>query len=79
MSRRTAAAVLLLVAAASRAERLPIRAYTTADGIASTNLSCAVRDSKGFLWFCTAEGISRFDGDSFTNYTFSGGQAFRHG
>ena len=27
-----------------------------------------VLDSKGFLWFCTNEGISRFDGFEFVNY-----------
>jgi ligand-binding sensor domain-containing protein len=27
-----------------------------------------VRDSRGFLWFCTVEGLSRFDGAEFTSY-----------
>jgi signal transduction histidine kinase/ligand-binding sensor domain-containing protein len=72
MFRRTVASVFLLTVAAAFAERLPIRVYTTADGLASINLNCLVRDSRGFLWFCTSEGLSRFDGYTFANYTFSG-------
>ena len=51
-----------------RAERLPIRTYTTADGLARDYVNCIAQDSRGFLWFCTAEGLSRFDGYNFTNY-----------
>lgn len=29
---------------------------------------CAVRDSRGFMWFCTSDGLSRFDGSWFTTY-----------
>src|SRR5664279_3775555 len=50
------------------ATRLPIRTYTTADGLARDHILCIVQDSHGFLWFCTAEGLSRFDGYRFTNY-----------
>ncbi len=50
------------------AERLPARAYTTSDGLGHDRVLCAVQDSRGFLWFCTAEGLSRFDGDRFVNY-----------
>jgi signal transduction histidine kinase/ligand-binding sensor domain-containing protein len=50
------------------AERLPFRVYTTADGLARDLVSRVVQDSRGFLWFCTAEGLSRFDGHAFTNF-----------
>jgi ligand-binding sensor domain-containing protein/two-component sensor histidine kinase len=50
------------------AERLPLKIYTTADGLAHNNVQRIVRDSRGFLWFCTFEGLSRFDGYGFTNY-----------
>jgi signal transduction histidine kinase/ligand-binding sensor domain-containing protein len=52
----------------ARAERLPVRVYSTADGLPSNQINCVKRDSHGFLWFCTVEGLSRFDGYTFTNY-----------
>src|SRR5262245_31760221 len=64
------AVLLFLLIAPLRiwAERLPIKIYTTADGLARDSVLRIVRDSKGFLWFCTTEGLSRFDGYKFTNY-----------
>jgi ligand-binding sensor domain-containing protein len=56
-----------------QAERLPIKTYTTADGLAQNSVNRIVRDSRGFLWFCTDEGLSRFDGYTFTNYTTADG------
>ncbi|MGA2594101.1 MAG: two-component regulator propeller domain-containing protein, partial [Bryobacteraceae bacterium] len=44
------------------AELVPIRSYTTADGLASNHIDCIVPDSRGFVWFCTPEGLTRFDG-----------------
>ena len=52
----------------ARAERLPVKTYTTVDGLAHNNINKIVRDSRGFLWFCTGDGLSRFDGYTFTNY-----------
>ncbi len=60
--------VLLLAPSLIEAERLPIKTYTTADGLARDRIFCIVQDTRGFLWFCTAEGLSRFDGYGFTNY-----------
>lgn len=58
----------LLVPASVYAERLPLKSYTVADGLPNNVINKIVRDSRGFLWFCTAEGLSRFDGYAFTNY-----------
>lgn len=50
------------------AERLAVKTYTMADGLPRNSVNCIRRDSHGFLWFCTDEGLSRFDGYTFTNY-----------
>jgi ligand-binding sensor domain-containing protein len=64
-------AMMLVMMATSfllNAELLPIRAYTTADGLAADSVYGIFADSRGFLWFSTAEGISRFDGYRFLTY-----------
>ncbi len=50
------------------AERLAVKTYTMADGLPRNFVNCITRDSHGFLWFCTDDGLSRFDGYTFTNY-----------
>lgn len=61
--------LFILLTSLSQAEQLPIKTYTTADGLVSNQISRIVRDSRGYLWFCTEDGLSRFDGYAFTNYT----------
>src|SRR5438477_1776633 len=65
--------LLLVLAPVAHGERLPIKIYATADGLPNNQVNKIVRDSHGFLWFCTADGISRFDGYGFTNYGTSEG------
>jgi ligand-binding sensor domain-containing protein/two-component sensor histidine kinase len=60
--------LLMILAPVAQGERLPIKIYATADGLPNNEVNKIVRDSRGFLWFCTADGISRFDGYGFTNY-----------
>lgn len=36
------------------------------------------QDSRGFLWFCSFEGVSRFDGYGFTNFRTDDGLPDRH-
>ncbi len=57
----------------ANAEHLPIKTYTVADGLLRDTVSKIKQDSRGFLWFCTAEGISRFDGYAFTKFTVADG------
>src|SRR5215469_2343834 len=60
---------LALVASALLcAERLPVKTYTTADGLAGNHVYCIVQDPSGFLWFCATGLLSQFDGYSFANY-----------
>ena len=60
--------VALLPGLAPGAERLPTRNFTTADGLAGNYVNCVFQDSRGYMWFCTDQGLSRYDGYGFTNY-----------
>ncbi len=56
---------------------LPIKTYTFSDGLSHDHVYRIVRDSRSFLWFCTGEGLSRFDGSEFKNYTTDDGLPHR--
>jgi PAS domain S-box-containing protein len=53
---------------AAFAEQLPVRSYTSVDGLGSSFVNALMRDSRGFLWVCTRDGLSRFDGSRFVTY-----------
>ena len=56
------------------AERLPVKIYTSADGLGSGFVDNIYRDSRGFMWFSTRDGLSRFDGARFVNYRVGTGE-----
>ena len=58
--------LLLVMAETVLPEQLPVKPYTIADGLAHDDVNQIVRDSRGFLWFCTEDGLSRFDGSGGT-------------
>lgn len=60
--------ILWLFLTPLKAEILPVKIYTAADGIGSSFTSHLMRDSRGFMWFCTRDGLSRFDGQRFITY-----------
>ena len=51
------------------AQRLPFKTYTIEDGLAQSVVYKVFQDSKGYLWFGTQGGVSKFDGTTFVNYT----------
>lgn len=46
-----------------------IQHFTTQDGLASNSVRSVYEDKAGIIWFGTADGISRYDGKSFRNFT----------
>src|SRR5262249_14224361 len=49
-------------------EQLPVRAFGPADGFPSKSVEGITKDSRGFLWFATREGLAQFDGYEFHTY-----------
>ncbi len=45
------------------------RNYTTDHGLPSSEVHCILQDSEGYMWFGTDNGLSRFDGYSFKNFS----------
>jgi ligand-binding sensor domain-containing protein len=71
-------AAMLAISASLWGERLPLKSFTSADGLAHDHINRIYRDSHGFLWICTDEGFSRFDGYDFTNFTVADGLPHMH-
>jgi ligand-binding sensor domain-containing protein/signal transduction histidine kinase len=67
-ARLLAILLTVIVPGSVRAERLPITTIGTAEGLPGSHLTNVTRDSRGFLWFGTRDGVSRFDGIRFVNY-----------
>ncbi|HSF42356.1 MAG TPA: two-component regulator propeller domain-containing protein [Thermoanaerobaculia bacterium] len=69
---RLAALALWLDAAslpsAGVAQRLIVRSFSIEDGLANGQIHSILEDRDGFLWIGTWDGVSRFDGVSFTSY-----------
>jgi len=38
------------------------------DGLSSNEITCILKDQKGFMWFGTTSGLNRFDGYEFSRY-----------
>jgi ligand-binding sensor domain-containing protein len=51
------------------------RNYTTKDGLPSLEVYNVMQDSKGYMWFSTEKGVSRFDGYEFKTFTTNEGLA----
>jgi len=65
--------LLLLVAKVFAQPPVKIEHYSTEDGLSHDIITCMFKDSKGYMWFGTWNGINRFDGHNFTSFTSSPG------
>jgi signal transduction histidine kinase/ligand-binding sensor domain-containing protein len=62
------ALALLAPSLAANGQQLAVRHYGVAEGLAHNEVNALFQDRRGFLWFATREGLSRFDGHSFASY-----------
>ncbi|WP_143305889.1 sensor histidine kinase [Chitinophaga vietnamensis] len=50
-------------------QELSYTRYTPHNGLPGATVYQAVQDSNGYIWFATSQGISRFDGRTFRNFS----------
>lgn len=62
---------ITLAVLAQEKETSHLLKYSQKNGLPSYNVHKVFQDSKGFIWVATQDGISRFDGHSFINYSKS--------
>ncbi|MFI5149463.1 MAG: two-component regulator propeller domain-containing protein [Bacteroidia bacterium] len=51
------------------AQQPAFRNFQVKDGLPSSEVYDVMQDSKGYMWFCTDAGVSRYDGYSFRNFS----------
>lgn len=54
-------------------QQVALRHYTVANGLAHDAVTRVFQDSRGYIWFATADGVSRFDGYHFQTYRSADG------
>lgn len=73
--------VLFLAAPSLRLHSAPLDCifehYSSEDGLSHNSIADIHQDSRGFIWLCTWYGLSRFDGNSFVNYSIHPGDCTR--
>jgi len=65
--------IIILSNSSVIAQMLPLKNYSTKDGLPQSSVKCIFQDSTGFIWFGTFNGISKFNGTKFVNYNVENG------
>jgi len=73
LTARLAVCVLLLSPSIVAAQQVAVRQFTAADGLGHNVVTDVFEDSRGFLWFATAAGLTRFDGLRFITFNSANG------
>jgi ligand-binding sensor domain-containing protein/two-component sensor histidine kinase len=61
--------VMLLQISFGKAQQVSFIKYTVYDGLVSNPVRCIYQDKKGYIWIGTYDGLSRYDGYQFKNFT----------
>jgi ligand-binding sensor domain-containing protein len=64
---------VILLSNALSAQHISSKIFTVADGLPSSYIYQTYQDQFGYLWVGTANGLSRFDGRKFVNYSLTDG------
>lgn len=64
---------LLSIFAAARDENWIVHRHTQDDGLTNNAVRAVLRDSKGYVWMGTSNGLNRYDGRGFSEITIDGG------
>jgi ligand-binding sensor domain-containing protein/signal transduction histidine kinase/DNA-binding response OmpR family regulator len=70
----TALILLLPGSAAAQKRDFRFHYYTADQGLSQNHIDCILRDSRGYMWFGTRNGLNRFDGYRFTVFERSPGK-----
>jgi len=60
--------VLIVLSNISLSQNINFKHLTIQDGISQSTINCMFQDSHGFMWFCTQDGLNRYDGYKFKIY-----------
>lgn len=65
--------LFMLLAIDSFSQELVKKYFTVSEGLPSNRIYKCLQDRKGFLWLATENGLVRFDGQNFKNYSVNDG------
>jgi ligand-binding sensor domain-containing protein/signal transduction histidine kinase len=60
--------LLLILSVSVRSQTLLLKDYTTRDGLPDSRVAPILQDRRGYIWFGTQAGLTRYDGKEFTNF-----------
>lgn len=63
--------LFVFIGSLSSAQIYPYQNYSVKDGLINSNVCGISEDSSGYIWFATENGLSRFNGIEFENYSLS--------
>src|SRR6185312_6204373 len=61
-------AISMLAGFLSYTQPIEFKRITDLEGLPNNSISSIIKDSDGFMWFGTFNGLARYDGYSFTNF-----------